>query len=81
MSIDRPVFIVEVKVAEGWQLVGSAPTRDAAATLAAAAVRRISTDGRTYTQVRIYVAMGDNLPADAARACARGSRRWRMGIR
>ena len=61
MSIDRPVFLVEVKVAEGWQLVGSAPMRDAAATLAAAAVRRISTEGDTYTQVRIYIAMGVDL--------------------
>lgn len=60
VSTDRPVFIVEVKVAEGWQLVGSAPTRDAAATLAAAAVRRVSTEGDTYTQVRIYVATSGN---------------------
>jgi hypothetical protein len=67
VSIDRPVFIVEVKVAEGWQLVGSAPTRDAAATLAAAAVRRIATGGHAYTQIRIYVATpGDEPPAERA---------------
>jgi hypothetical protein len=51
------MFIVEVKVAESWQQVGTAPTREAAATLAAAAVRRISFEGGEHTQVRIYLAM------------------------
>jgi hypothetical protein len=49
------MFIVEVKVAESWQQVGTAPTREAA--LAAAAVRRISFEGSEHTQVRIYLAM------------------------
>ena len=52
-----PTFIVEVKVAESWQQVGSAPTREAAATLAAVAVRRISFEGKEHTQVRIYLAL------------------------
>ena len=51
------MFIVEVKVAESWQQVGTAPTREAAATLAATAVRRISVEGSEHTQVRIYLAM------------------------
>jgi hypothetical protein len=51
------MFIVEVKVAEAWLQVGSAPTREAAATLAAVAVRRITFEGNEHTQVRIYLAM------------------------
>ena len=55
------MFIVEVKVAEGWLQVRSAPTREAAATLASAAVRRISLEGNEHAQVRIYLAMpGDD---------------------
>jgi hypothetical protein len=54
------MFIVEVKVAECWQQVGSPPTR-VAASLASAAVRRISMEGHEHTQVRIYLAIpGDD---------------------
>ena len=57
------MFIVEVKVAECWQQIGSAPPREAAASLASAAVRRISMEGHEHTQVRIYLATpGDDGP-------------------
>ena len=73
------MFIVEVKVAECLQQVGSAPTREAAS-LASAAVRRISMEGHEHTQVRIYLAIPVTTPGDAARAAlARGSRGGEWG--